>query len=558
MSASDKKKLRNAQKAEQLTERQLAEQKEAKKLKLLTITMVAAIAVMLVFAIGVAAWNGIVVPMEKAKEAELHRNTVAATVGDHEVSAVQYNCFYVDAVSNFYNEVGAYAALYGLDVTKPLDEQTYSEEDETTWADYFKTSAESSMKSVYAIVDEAEANGFTLTEEDEKSIDSQMSYMALYAMQYGYSNVDDYLAAMYGSGANQETVRDYFTLCYIAQTYQDQIYDSLEYTDADIRAKDEKDPNAYSFYSYNSYYLASSKFLKGGTTGEDNTVTYSDEERAAAIAAAEEAAKTLTAENITSVTALDLAIAGLDINASATSAASTPYTDTTYSRIVTPIQEWVADESRQEGDLTYIPSTTTDADGKETVSGYYVVYFVGRNDNNVLLQNVRHLLVAFEGGTADENGNKTYSDEEKADAKEKAEALYEEWKSGDATEDSFAALANEKSDDGDGTTGGLYTDVYPGQMVTNFNDWTFDASRKAGDTGIVESEFGYHIMYYVGASEQTYRDMMIENTLRSEDVNAWHEALTEEVTVTQKTMDYVPTGMILNPTSTSADHDHEH
>ena len=55
--------------------------------------------------------------------------------------------------------------------------------------------------------------------------------------------------------------------------------------------------------------------------------------------------------------------------------------------------------------------------------------------------------------------------------------------SGDATEDSFAALANEKSDDGNGTTGGLYENVYPGQMVSSFNDWCFDESRQTGNTG---------------------------------------------------------------------------
>ena len=60
---------------------------------------------------------------------------------------------------------------------------------------------------------------------------------------------------------------------------------------------------------------------------------------------------------------------------------------------------------------------------------------------------------------------------EKEAAKQKAEEILDEWMSGDATEDSFAALANEKSDDGNGTTGGLYENVYPGQMVSSFNDW---------------------------------------------------------------------------------------
>lgn len=35
-------------------------------------------------------------------------------------------------------------------------------------------------------------------------------------------------------------------------------------------------------------------------------------------------------------------------------------------------------------------------------------------------------------------------------------------------------------------------------MVNSFSAWCFDSSRKAGDTAIVKSDFGYHIMYFVG------------------------------------------------------------
>ncbi|MBQ8236942.1 MAG: peptidylprolyl isomerase [Oscillospiraceae bacterium] len=546
MSASSKKKLRNAAKAEQLTEKQLAEQTEAKKLKIFTIVMVAAVALMVVFAIGVGVYNGVIVPQQAKKEAEAMRSTVAVTVGDHEVSAVEYNCFYVDAVSNFYSQVGSYASLYGLDVTKALDQQVVDEETGKTWADEFKTSAENNIKSVYAICDEAEANGFTLSEADKTTIESQMTSLALNALQYGYANVDDYLTAMYGTGANQQTVRAYFEKCYTASMYQNSVAEAIEYTDAEIQAKDDADPNAYTFFSYNSYYMSTSKFLEGGTENEDGTKTYSDAEKAAAIAAAEAAAQSLVTEEITSIEALDAAIAALEINAEAASAASTPYTDSSYTYLASAIQSWVADESRQAGDLTYLPSTTTDADGNTTVTGYYVVYFVARNENDYQLANIRHILAAFEGGTTDTNGNKTYSDEEKAAAREKAEAIYEEWKNGEATEDTFAALANEKSDDGDGTTGGLYTDVYKGQMVESFNNWIF-AGHTAGETEIIESEFGYHIMYALDASEQTYREMMIKNTLLNEDITEWHDDLVADVTVTEKNMEHVPTGMVISP-----------
>ena len=68
------------------------------------------------------------------------------------------------------------------------------------------------------------------------------------------------------------------------------------------------------------------------------------------------------------------------------------------------------------------------------------------------------------------------------------------------TAESFAALANEYSQDpGSNTNGGLYEGVTEGQMVAAFNDWCFDAERKEGDTGIVRTEYGYHVMYFCGS-----------------------------------------------------------
>ncbi len=110
----------------------------------------------------------------------------------------------------------------------------------------------------------------------------------------------------------------------------------------------------------------------------------------------------------------------------------------------------------------------------------------------------------------------------------------------------FATLANENSKDSDGTDGGLYENVYPGQMVPNFNDWCFDESRKPGDTGIVESEYGYHIMYYSADSETNYRDYMIENDLRSADASAWYNALVEAMPITEGDTQYLSKDLVLS------------
>ena len=78
----------------------------------------------------------------------------------------------------------------------------------------------------------------------------------------------------------------------------------------------------------------------------------------------------------------------------------------------------------------------------------------------------------------------------------------------------------------------MYEKVYKGQMVTNFNDWCFDASRKTGDTDIVETNFGYHIMYFVG-EDLPYWRVRVTNTMTNNDLNDWVASLQQEYTVTE-------------------------
>ena len=169
----------------------------------------------------------------------------------------------------------------------------------------------------------------------------------------------------------------------------------------------------------------------------------------------------------------------------------------------------------------------------------YVVLFhsVGRQTYNTI--DVRHIL--FQPDTTDLNSeSETYDADLQArrdEAKAKAEDALAQWKAGDATEDSFAAMANELSEDGgSNTNGGLYTKVLKGQMVTEFNDWLFDESRKPGDTGVVYGESsnyaGYHVMYFVGDDVPCWQ-VQVENTLRSRDTEAWQKGLADSAEVVQ-------------------------
>lgn len=136
----------------------------------------------------------------------------------------------------------------------------------------------------------------------------------------------------------------------------------------------------------------------------------------------------------------------------------------------------------------------------------YAAKGYSKDDPNMV--NVRHILiepVADEDAELDESGQPILTEQNWADAKAKAEEIYGMWKDGEATEESFAELAGEYSaDPGSAQNGGLYEEVYPGQMVQTFNDWCFDASRQVGDSGIVETDYGYHIMYFSGTCDRAY------------------------------------------------------
>lgn len=546
MSASSKKKLRREQEAAKMTERQLSEQKEAKKLKLYTNIFIAA----LVLIIVVAAWFAVsqIISTTGLRE----KNTVAVKIGDTELTNAELNYYFIDAINEFNSYYGSYASMFGLDATKPLNQQVTNAETGATWADDFLTTAKANAQSTLALIAEAEANGFTLTEEELASIDTTFDSLEGYAMMYGYPDAETYLQAIYGYGATVESYRQYTLDSALASAYYNAYAESLTYDQAALRAADDEDPNAYSRFNYNSYYLNVNLFLEGGTTDENGTTTYSDEERAAAVAAAKEVADSLIVDEIVTVEDLDAAISALEINAEAeTPVTSTVYEDVEYTSIASAIMDWVADDSRVSGDKAVIANeaTTTNEDGTEetTINGYYVVLFNNENDNMLPLVNVRHILVSFEGGTTDPStGATTYSEAEKMVAQAKANDLYNQWQGGKAIEETFASMANEHSTDpGSNTNGGLYEDVFPGQMVPAFNDWCFDETRKPGDTGIVETDYGYHIMYYVGTSDTMYRDYLIGNKLRSDDTAAWYNALVEATVVTEVNTKYISKDLVL-------------
>ena len=83
-------------------------------------------------------------------------------------------------------------------------------------------------------------------------------------------------------------------------------------------------------------------------------------------------------------------------------------------------------------------------------------------------------------------------------------------------------------------------------MVDTFNDWCFDEKRETGDNGTVETEYGWHIMYYSGDSETNYRDYMIINDKQAKDMEDWNKALVDAMSVIEKNIKFVNKNYIIS------------
>jgi len=545
MSGSSKKQLRKEQNAVAMTEKQQRELKDQKKLKAYTMTFMVVMILIVAIVIGIVSYSPII--------SAVNKGTHAVTIGEHKLNSVDLTYFYIDAIvqhyNKYYNDYQDYAYMYamlteGIDFTAPLGDQMKDSEKKQTWADYYIEEAIADARSAYALYDKAMADkDFKLDEDTQKYLDDFENYTNMYAQLAGHANGKAYVRGYYGIGADLKSYKQYTEVTTIAAEYYTQHKDSLEYKDSDYRAYEKDKFDNYSRFSYDVYSITVNTYLKGGTTTKDEngkeTTTYSDEEKKAAVEAARKDAIALTESGSATLEELNKAIQALAINKDKKDVKATSNENVFYEKVSNEdIQKFLTDKKTTQNALTYVERTTTntDKDGKETkeVVGFYVVRFEGRDDNLMKLQNVRHILVKFTGGTKDDKtGETTYSDAEKQTAKSKAEKLLEEWKNGKKTEESFGDLAKEKTEDtGSKETGGLYEDIYPGQMVEAFNDWCFDENRKKGDTDIIETEYGYHIMYYVEASDITYRDSLIKADIVEEDMEKWEKELADAITVT--------------------------
>ena len=439
----------------------------------------------------------------------------ALQVNNRTYSTREVSYFYANEYWSFVNSYGSFASYMGLDTStgiSSLGSQAYTASDDySTWKEYFLAAAKSTMASLQALDEYAKANGIELTEEEIASVDADLATLEQNVLAGGYKSLNLYFSTAYGSGVNTRIARDAGLLQARASKAYEYASSQFDYTDGELAEYYDSLEGEVDKYDYWYYYVAADKV--DSEPDEDGNVTsaVTDETLAAAKEKADAIVAAFTPSN-DDEEALNAAIDSV-----IPTALCTVKKNTTASSVGDEYKEWITDHTRQEGDITVVPNSTE--------TGYYVVVFGRWDDHHYPTVSVRHILIK---AVADEDGS--YSDQALEEARVKAEGIYTQWKTGEATEESFAALANEYSEDeGSNTAGGLYENIYKGQMVENFDAFCF-AGHEHGDTDMVSAVSsnyaGYHIIYYVGEGE-LYSNYIARIRKSSADAEEWYTALTE-------------------------------
>lgn len=433
------------------------------------------------------------------------RNTVSVTSENYELDNALASYFFHTAYQTTLSQASYYLSYLGLDTSQSLKSQSCMMLESGTWFDYFMESAKTMMQQTLVFAEAAKASGMTLTDDDYAIIDEAMDQLAATAKTNGVTK-SYYIHAMYGSGVNESDVRRALELNQLASNYYNQMVDTYQYTDADYQAYLDEHPLELLKVDYIAMSLSTSDGMLEGDITEETIETFANRLAAAANRAEFEVIATEYLHDYAYKDDADMTDEEIQDEIAGFYSEGVGYSENS------DFSTWAFADERKVGD-TYV-------DVNDDNTERYVYYLISTAAlDEAYTKTVRHILI-----TADTEGSSEA-------ALAKAEEILNEWKNGEATEASFAVLAEKYSEDSSATDGGLIENISEGSTVEGFDDWVFDAARAVGDVAVVESEYGYHVIYMVGDGLKVW-EYTVDSTLKTEAYNADYEALTEQYAVT--------------------------
>lgn len=431
--------------------------------------------------------------------------SVVATVDGQKISIGMYDYYYASIVS-YYEQYASYG-YYSLDTTKDYSKQYTTDDDgnKISWQKFFETEALKEVEQITTYYSKALEEGVTLTSAQKKTIDKQISTLKDSASQNDVS-LDQYIKANFGTYCSEDTIRLMLEQYYLSANYKGKFKCETKVTDNDVDKYYNDHKNDYKkieFYYIASPYDATDDNSKNESIKTAEKIMAKMKDKKSVIALVPEVYSSYIDSQVKSSMEQDSTLTekkareedvkSYESNVVTTvSGSDSPFDD--------EMNTWLFSDDTKVGSKKYYIDES---------AGY--IYIVLKTSKASVEEDetytVRHILVAPESGSnsSSSTSEKTeYTDEQWAAAKKKADSILAKFNKTDKSEYEFAKLAEQYSTDSASTSsgsndsfGGLYESVTLGQMVPDFEKWSIDDSRKYGDTGIVKSDYGYHIMFFI-------------------------------------------------------------
>ncbi len=419
-------------------------------------------------------------------------------VNGEAVNKVEFDYQYNLTKNNYITQYGSYLTYFGLDTSKDLSTQMYS--DTLTWQDYFEQNAVESLKQNKALMAEAKAAGFTYDTTDEYNTFKETIKTS--AASAGISE-KEYVRSIYGSYATMGRIEEYVKNDMVMNAYYQKLQEDNAPSDDEIQSYYEENKATYDSVDYRLTTIEADLPTEpteladpveattapdadtDGTATTDTTQDTAYQPSDAEIAKAMEDAKVL-ADDAEKTVAKD----------------GEAHENEKKSSVNYLISDWLFDDARKAGDTTVITNDNSHC--------YYAVAFEKRYLDETPSADVRVIIP-----TEDKTG----------------EEILEEWKSGAATEDSFAELCKKYTQDTSAVeNGGLFEQVTKTGMTEELSNWIFDNSRQAGDTVAITVSDTTYVLYYIGQDQSEWK-INIKNTLVSDTMSQHMQDITADVTV---------------------------
>lgn len=459
-------------------------------------------------------------------------------VGNENISFSEYIYYYNRAYTTLYNNEQYYQyygyQYAGYDITKAPQDQEKDYTDSATgetmkWTEYLHNQAVDMAQMYLAFYQEAVKLGLELTDADKATIDKNIEDLREQAAQTGTQgasgdtvkgySLNAFLRLQYGNGINESFLRKQMKIETLAKKYNDTKLDEFAggYTAEEVKAVFDKTPEDYTFVDIRFYQFSKEELKQEDKETKDELKARQEKADKEVKANAQAMYDAITDEKsfvaqATKYNKTEGYDANNDTLLKSVAKSSVNGNSNNLEAINADLAKWAFDKNVKAGDKKMV------SDDK---AGTYYIALMVNPAHDVKTVDVRHILFM----TTDSQTGEALSDDKIKQAETNAKKALADWEAGDKTEDSFAQYATDLSEDtGSASNGGLCENTLPGQMVAEFDEWIFDASRKAGDTEIVKTQYGYHVMYFV-KSNDSYSDITIRNNKATEDVNKLAEEL---------------------------------